>query len=378
MDCYKMWATLSKRRRVYLVLFAILLNGQALLADVRFGGITYWDYWTTLASEYGGNIRRVNPGYWYDEWSGAHGKAAQVAYRQHLESRYEAGMDRYGTSPGTTALVDVFSGTPHAAIYGTDAMTGSRVSGSDRLMAIGATTLSVLPAAKLASAKTGINPAIWREGSRIRYSSRAVYQQASLTLGDGSVIDASYYRSPSVISSIPPQAAISGMTVTQPKRLGMQPVTFAANERALARAYYSKNGGRQNLPPNVTVLGEVSCGVTNHELTQLQDMANELGFPIAADGSRVRTYAYWRNNTWGPWSGRSTSDIDLKTIEGDFSNMNKLANWLDDIEGDPNRPGVPGFRNQFPFLEHGPIGRFDSIEEAIKSDAIVIIPQRAK
>ncbi len=146
-------------------------------------------FWCTLIPEYLGNIRRCNPGYWFDKHVGAHGEDEKIRYRQSMECYYEQVMEKQDCGADTSACLGVFVQTPYVAIWG-EGLDEVESTPDERLCASGATLLSLAGGAKMVCTKTGLNPGFGRNISgNYQFFSRCKPVNAQLLSQNGEVVN---------------------------------------------------------------------------------------------------------------------------------------------------------------------------------------------
>jgi len=91
-----------------------------------------------------------------------------------------------------------------------------------------------------------------------------------------------------------------------------------------------------------------------HHLEAAQRVAAETGVPIVIFGSRQTGI---RHSTGGPF--RPTSDLDIGIV-GPPESLVRVMHQ--------------GVEARIPNVEHGPMGRFESIEEALRRGYVVVSP----
>ncbi len=107
-------------------------------------------------------------------------------------------------------------------------------------------------------------------------------------------------------------------------------------------------------PVGPYIHGMPGPGVGMHHLEAAQRVATETGVPIVIFGSRQTGI---RHSTGGPF--RPTSDLDIGIV-GPPESLVRVMHQ--------------GVEARIPNVEHGPMGRFESIEEALRRGYVVVSP----
>lgn len=316
---------------------------------------------TTLLSEFGGGLRRLNPGYWADKYFGWHGEEEQTKYQLQLTDRVEQAIGSYGVGPMPASLIDTFGASGAGAITGYDPVTGQPLPWNQRVIGGSGLLLTTAGALKGAGYQGG-----YYKGVGLRSS-----PPGGMLMGkNGEFIR---YVDVKQVPNGPTSAPLPVMQLNltkNPPRLEGKTLdgSYPKSLFPVAREDFHKmypTRPVESLPPGCNIVGPVRVGVTNEMLTPLQGKVNEVGRPLAVVGSRQRGWALWSNGRIGPWSGSPTSDLDFFVLD-----ISDFENWWDALDG----PAFDALKDLGVPLDHQGVSGIASAFEALQQDGFILYP----